>query len=71
MMKWKMKTISCLLWVLLLVVALLVLLHTEISINPFYIRFNNWRFVVGVILVFLGISALTDDAVRKYREKVP
>lgn len=62
--------LSCICMVLLLLVALLIILHTEISIDPFYIRFHNWRFVIGVILIFLGIEIISDDAVRKYREKI-
>lgn len=52
------------LFILLLVI--LLLLHTEVTLQPFSIRFNNWKMVVGIVFVVIGIEIIKNDAVEKF-----
>lgn len=50
----------------ILLLAILLLLHTEITFQPFSIRFHNWKMVVGIIFVVVGIEIIKNDAVEKF-----
>ena len=52
------------LFILLLVI--LLLLHTEVTFQPFSIRFHNWKMVVGIVFVVIGIELIKNDAVEKF-----
>lgn len=65
-----MKLLLNVTWVLAGVALLLMVLHTKITIKPFSISFENWRFVLGILLIFVGIELLCYDAVVKYRKNL-
>lgn len=69
-MKWKelrMKTmVSNIGTMCILLLAILLLLHTEVTFQPFSIRFHNWKMVVGIIFVVIGIEIIKNDAVEKF-----
>nr|DAW11999.1 MAG TPA: hypothetical protein [Caudoviricetes sp.] len=44
-------------------------LHTEISISPFRISFHNWRMVVGVLLITLGVHLICQGEIIKYKKE--
>ena len=50
----------------ILLLAILLLLHTEVTFQPFSIRFNNWKMVVGIVFVVIGIEIIKNDAVEKF-----
>lgn len=50
----------------ILLLAILLLLHTEVTFQPFSIRFHNWKMVVGIIFVVIGIEIIKNDAVEKF-----
>lgn len=70
MTKWKelrMKTmVSNIGTMCILLLAILLLLHTEVTSQPFSIRFHNWKMVVGIIFVVIGIEIIKNDAVEKF-----
>lgn len=70
MTKWKelrMKmTVSNIGTLFILLLAILFLLHTEVTFQPFSIRFNNWKMVVGIIFIVIGIEIIKNDAVEKF-----
>lgn len=70
MTKWKelrMKTmVSNIGTMCILLLAILLLLHTEVTFQPFSIRFHNWKMVVGIIFVVIGIEIIKNDAVEKF-----
>lgn len=51
---------------LILLLVILFLLHTEITFQPFSIRFHNWKMVVGIVFVVIGIELIKNDAVEKF-----
>lgn len=51
---------------LILLLAILFLLHTEVTFQPFSIRFHNWKMVVGIVFVVIGIELIKNDAVEKF-----
>lgn len=69
-MKWKeprMKTMMSNIGTLcILLLAILLLLHTEVTFQPFSIRFHNWKMVVGIVFVAIGIEIIKNDAVEKF-----
>ena len=65
-----MKMLSGLLTLCILIVCVLFLLHTKITFRPFSVTFENWRFCLELLLVFIGIEILCRDAVIKYRRKL-
>ena len=70
MMKWRelrMKMVMSNIGTLfILLLAILLLLHTEVTFQPFSIRFNNWKMVVGIVFVVIGIEIIKNDAVEKF-----
>ena len=50
----------------ILLLAILLLLHTEVTFQPFSIRFNNWKMVVGIVFVVIDIEIIKNDAVEKF-----
>lgn len=70
MTKWKelrMKmTVSNIGTLCILLLAILLLLHTEVTLQPFSIRFHNWKMVVGIIFIVIGIEIIKNDAVEKF-----
>lgn len=50
----------------ILLLAILLLLHTEVTLQPFSIRFHNWKMVVGIIFIVIGIEIIKNDAVEKF-----
>lgn len=50
----------------ILLLAILLLLHTEVTFQPFSIRFHNWKMVVGIVFVVIGIEIIKNDAVEKF-----
>lgn len=48
---------------------LLMALHTEIRTSPFRIYFHNWRMVVGVVLITLGVHLICQGELIKYRKE--
>lgn len=65
-----MKMISGLFTLGILIVCVLFLLHTKITFKPFSVTFENWRFCLGLLFVFIGIEILCRDAVIKYQRKL-
>ena len=51
---------------LILLLVILFLLHTEVTFQPFSIRFHNWKMVVGIVFVVIGIELIKNDAVEKF-----
>lgn len=49
------------LWFIVLLFIALLLGHTEISINPFYVKVTAWRTAIGWMMLFIGISLITYD----------
>lgn len=70
MTKWKeprMKTmVSNIVTLCILILVILLLFNTEVTFQPFYIRFNNWKIVVGIFFVVIGIELIKNDAVEKF-----
>lgn len=70
MTKWRelrMKTMmSNIGTLLILLLVILFLLHTEVTFQPFSIRFHNWKMVVGIVFVAIGIELIKNDAVEKF-----
>lgn len=70
MTKWKelrMKmTVSNIGTLCILLLVILLLLHTEVTLQPFSIRFHNWKMVVGIIFIVIGIEIIKNDAVEKF-----
>lgn len=70
MTKWKelrMKTmVSNIVTLFILLLVILLLLHTEVTFQPFSIRFHNWKMVVGIFFVVIGIELIKNDAVEKF-----
>lgn len=58
------------LWIGGVLLMALFLLHTKITWKPFSIQFENWRTVLGIILIFVGVEVIVYDEVRKYKNKV-
>lgn len=50
----------------ILLLAILLLLHTEVTFQPFSIRFHNWKMVVGIVFIVIGIEIIKNDAVEKF-----
>lgn len=50
----------------ILLLTILLLLHTEVTLQPFSIRFHNWKMVVGIIFIVIGIEIIKNDAVEKF-----
>lgn len=57
-------------WVVFGVLLLALLLHTKITWKPFSISFENWRFVLGIFIIFVGVEILCYDAVNKFKTKL-
>ena len=51
------------------VLVFLMALHTEISFSPFRISFHNWRMVVGVLLITLGVHLICQGEIIKYKKE--
>lgn len=69
MTKWKelrMKMMSNIGTMFILLLVILLLLHTEVTLQPFSIRFHNWKMVVGIIFIVIGIEIIKNDAVEKF-----
>lgn len=70
MTKWKelrMKTmVSNIGTLFILLLVILLLLHTEATFQPFSIRFYNWKIVVGIVFVVIGIELIKNYAVEKF-----
>lgn len=70
MTKWKELRIKTMMsnigTLLILLLVILLLLHTEVTFQPFSIRFHNWKMVVGIVFVVIGIELIKNDTVEKF-----
>lgn len=57
-------------WVVVVAFILMLLLHTKITVKPFSIHFENWRYVLGILLIFVGIEVIRYDTTIKYKDRV-
>lgn len=57
-------------WIVGAVLLLALLLHTKITWKPFSISFENWRYVLGIFLIFAGVEIISHAAVMKYQKKL-
>ena len=57
-------------WIVGVVLLLALLFHTKITWKPFSIQFENWRFVLGIILIFVSVEIISYGELIKYKKKV-
>ena len=51
------------------VLVFLMALHTVVSFSPIRITFHNWRMVVGVLLITLGVHLICQGEIIKYKKE--
>lgn len=64
------QTAINIIWCIVGALSFVFLLHTRVTLKPFSIHFENWRFVLGIILIFVGVEIIIYGEMLKYKKKV-